>query len=201
MTIARRTLLSIPPRALMASSAVALTVGSSLTLAGCGGGSNTAVNGFTGGDGSYTHIAPDKRSPVPALAGTTLDGKKLALSDYSGSIVVLNVWGSWCAPCRHEAPALVEAAKQTAGTAQFVGVNTRDLDVAPAQAFVRTFGITYPNLFDPDGALLLAFGQLPPKAIPSTLIVDAQGRAAARFLGEVTTSAIVGAVRDIAAGT
>lgn len=170
-----------------------------LAVAGCSAPAGGGVSGFTGGDGSYTQIPPDQRQPVPPLAGTTLDNKPLAIADFADKVVVVNVWGSWCPPCRHEAPALVEAAKKTADKAQFVGLNTRDLDMAPAQAFVRAFEVPYPNLFDPDGTLLLNWQQLPPKAIPSTLIVDAKGRVAARILGEVTASTIIGAVEDIAA--
>ena len=98
-------------------------------------------------------------------------------------------------------PALVRAANRTAASAQFVGLNTRDSGTAQAQAFVRSYAVPYPNLFDPDGRLLLAFGgQLPPSAIPSTLIVDPQGRIAARVLGEVTEATLVGLVDDVAAG-
>lgn len=181
MRLHRRTLLATAP----------------LGLVGCGDASS-AVDGFTGGDGSFTLIPAAQRSAAPPLAGTTIDGRQLALTDYPDKIIVLNVWGSWCAPCRHEAPALVEAATTLGDRAQFVGINTRDLDVAPAQAFVRTFKIPYPNLFDPDGTLLLGFGQLPPKAIPSTLIIDSARRVAARILGEVTAATVVGAVHDIA---
>ena len=78
-------------------------------------------------------------------------------------------------------------------------INTRDNDPATAQAFVRAFGVEYPNLYDPDGALLLGFGQVPPKAIPSTLVIDASGRVAARMLGEVTTATLVGVVEDVVA--
>lgn len=186
----------IARRALLAGLAATAVV-----AAGCSGANNSAENGFTGGDGSYTHIPVDERQPAPALTGPTLDGKTLSTSDYTDTVLVLNVWGSWCAPCRHEAPHLVEAAAKLDGVAQFVGINTRDLDTAPAQAFVRAFEVTYPNLFDPDGALLLGFGQVPPKAIPSTLIIDRQGRVAARILGEVTSTTLVAAVEDIAEGT
>ena len=117
------------------------------------------------------------------------------------AVVVVNLWAMWCAPCRKEAPALEAAARRTAGRATFVGLNTRDLDQAPAQAFVRAFDITYPSVFDPDGRELLKFGtDLPPSAIPSTLVVDAQGRIAARVLGEVTEATLVGLVDDVAAG-
>lgn len=172
-----------------------------LIASGCSPDTTAAENGFTGGDGSYAHIPVGERTRAPELAGTSLDGKPLSTADYPGTILVLNVWGSWCAPCRHEAPHLVDAATKLEGTAQFIGINTRDLDPAPAQAFVRAFEVNYPNLFDPDGALLLGFGQLPPKAIPSTLIIDAEGRVAARILGEVTATTLVGAVTDIAEGT
>ena len=133
---------------------------------------------------------------APELSGETLDGETLSTADYTGKVLVLNVWGSWCAPCRAEAPALVEAAKQMPDV-QFIGINTRDNDPATAQAFVRAFGVEYPNLYDRDGSLLLGFGQVPPKAIPSTLVIDATGRVAARMLGEVSTSTLVGVVEDV----
>lgn len=185
MTITRRMLLGV----------------TTLALAGCATTTNDDdLTGFTSGDGSFTLVPVGQREAAPELSGTTIDGETLSLADYSGLVIVLNVWGSWCAPCRHEAPELVEAANETAGVAQFVGINTRDLDVAPAQAFVRAFEVPYPNLYDPDGALLLEFGALPPKAIPSTLIIDQQGLIAARILGEATASTLIGAVSDIAAG-
>ncbi|WP_446721047.1 TlpA family protein disulfide reductase [Luteococcus sp. H138] len=179
----------------------ALAGGLALPLAGCSDSSGVnAEDGFAIGDGNYAVIAPADRKPAPEISGTTLDGKQLNLADHKGKVVVVNVWGSWCPPCRHEAPALVEAAKKTKDTAQFIGLNTRDTNTAQGQAFVRTFGITYPNFYDPDGSLLLAFKVLPAKAIPSTLVIDKEGRIAARILGEATTSTLVGVVEDIAAG-
>ena len=97
--------------------------------------------------------------------------------------------------------ALEAAAQETADVAQFVGINTRDLDQAPAIAFTRAFDVTFPSVFDPDGRELLKFGsQLPPSAIPSTLVVDAEGRIAARVLGETTQATITGLIDDVAAG-
>ena len=154
--------------------------------------------GFEVGDGSVLVLPVEKRTVAPELAGETLEGDPLSTADYAGKVIVLNVWGSWCAPCRAEAPALVAAAEQMPDV-QFIGINTRDLDPAPAQAFVRAFDLGYPNLYDPDGSLLLGFGQVPPKAIPSTLVIDESGRVAARMLGEVSTATLVGVVEDVAA--
>lgn len=160
-----------------------------------------ADKGFAVGDGSFSQREPGKREKAPVLSGTGLDGRKLSTADAGGKVIVVNVWGSWCAPCRHEAPALVAAAKRTKGVAQFYGINTRDLDRAPAAAFVRAFGLTWPSFYDPDGDLLLRFPDLPPKAIPSTLIIDRKGRTAARFLGEVTATTLSQVVTQIAKET
>ncbi len=169
-------------------------------LAGCGSGP-TSTSGFVGGDGTLTVLPADQRPSAPAIQGTTLDGRPWSSAEASGKVLVYNVWGSWCAPCRAEAPALVAASKRTSDTAVFVGLNTRDLDRAAPQAFVRTFEVPYVNLYDPDGALLLAFsGQLPASAIPSTLLVDPSGRVAARVIGETTEATLVGLIDDLAAG-
>lgn len=169
-------------------------------LAACSAGEGPVVDddtiGFQAGDGSVVIIPAGERQAAPELRGETLDGEELSTADHAGQLVVLNVWGSWCAPCRAEAPALVEVAKQLPEVS-FIGINTRDADRAPAQAFVRSFEVPYPNLFDPKGRLLLGFGQLPPKAIPSTLVIDEEGRIAARILGETTASTLVGVIEDV----
>lgn len=172
-----------------------------LALAACSSPTGTdAETGFAQGDGSYTRIAPEQRTAAPVLKGEDLAGRKLTTADAAGKVIVVNVWGSWCAPCRHEAPQIVEAATKTKGKAVFYGVNTRDLDTKRAEAFVRTFKISYANFYDPDGAMLLDWGQVPAKAIPTTLVIDAQGRVAARIMGETTASTLVGTIDDIAAG-
>lgn len=172
----------------------------SVPLAGCSSSSAASDDkGFAAGDGSYATIEADKRKPAPVLTGTSLDGTRLSTADSAGKVIVINVWGSWCAPCRHEAPGLSKAASQTSSIAAFYGINTRDLDRAPAQAFVRAFSVSWPSFFDPDGDLLLKFSSLPPKAIPSTLVIDRKGRIAARFLGEVSTISLVQIIRQIAA--
>lgn len=98
----------------------------------------------------------------------------------------MNVWASWCAPCRAEAPALAKVADQLQPGVAFVGLNTRDSE-APAKAFANRFKLGYPNVVDPDGTLTMLFREtLPPQAIPSTVVIDKDGRVAARALGKVT---------------
>ncbi|MCW5953551.1 MAG: TlpA family protein disulfide reductase [Propionibacteriaceae bacterium] len=171
-----------------------------LVLAGCGT-PTTGTDGFVTGDGSITVIAPDERQAAPAIAGETLDGDQWSSESVDGKVIVYNVWGSWCGPCRAEAPVLQSIAEQTADRAVLIGLNTRDMDRAAPQAFVRANGVTFPSIFDPDGSLLLSFaGQLPPSAIPSTLLVDPQGRIAARVIGVTTEATMLGLIDDLAAG-
>jgi thiol-disulfide isomerase/thioredoxin len=175
-------------------------------LAGCTttgadeGTRSSGQEGYVGVAGNLTRIAPADREVLPTVSGTSLDGKPLSTADHRGQVVVVNVWGSWCAPCRAEAPALQKASEATEGRAQFLGITTRDNDPAQARAFVRAFGIGYPSIYDPDGkALLVLAGTLPPSAIPSTLIIDEQGRLAARVLGEISELTLVTMVDEVAA--
>ncbi|CAA9386098.1 MAG: Thiol:disulfide oxidoreductase related to ResA [uncultured Propionibacteriaceae bacterium] len=159
-------------------------------------------NGYVGGSNSLTRVAPADRKTAPEAAGTELGSSAtISTGQYAGKVVVLNVWGSWCSPCRYEAPDLQAASVETAKVAQFVGLNTRDSDQAPAQAFVRAFDITYPSIYDPTGAVLLNFASdLPPTLIPSTLIIDGQGRIAVRIVGTISKITLVDLVNDVAAG-
>lgn len=168
-----------------------LAAGASV-LAGCSGdevGSSSGDTKIVQGTGKITEVARGERRKAPEISGKGVDGKRMRLSDYKGKIVVLNVWGSWCAPCRAEAPNLAKVAKETEGeNVQFVGINTRDLDRANAKAFERNYGVGYPSFFDPSGKLILRFpkGSLSPQAIPSTLILDRQGKIAVRALKELS---------------
>ena len=145
---------------------------------------------------------PDKRVPAPKLEGTTLDDKPFALPDLAGNIVVINVWGSWCAPCRAETPDLVRLANEDADRGvRFVGINTRD-NADAARAFVRNYKVPYPSVRDNNGEVLLAFRDtIPTTVVPTTVVIDRRGRVAARVIGPVTYTTLKGLLDDeIAAG-
>jgi thiol-disulfide isomerase/thioredoxin len=176
-----------------------------VVLAGCstGNGSQTSGQSFVAGDHTITLLAPDQR-PVPgALRGQTIDGQTLDLASQKGHAVVLNVWGSWCAPCQKEAPALEKASQELkAKDVTFIGINTRENgNKEAAAAFQRAYGITYPSLFDADSTALLALrGAVSANAIPSTVVIDPKGRIAARISGATTTTTLVDLVDDVLAG-
>jgi thiol-disulfide isomerase/thioredoxin len=155
--------------------------------------------GFISGDGTSDVIPPADRQPAPDVSGDTLDGDQISVGDFAGDVVVLNVWGSWCAPCRAEAPALQEVyARQKRNGVQFIGINTRDQEAA-AKAFEESFGITYPSFLDPSGEIQLAFRDtLPPNSIPSTVVIDREGRVAARIVGPTSFSQLTDLVDDVA---
>ena len=164
---------------------------------------DTGDKGYIDGTGIITRLAVDKRKKPGEVYGETLSGKKLDLSSYAGKVVVLNVWGSWCPPCRKEAPTLVAASKELAqDDVVFVGVNSKDSSPDMGRAYERRFGVPYDSLFDPSGRSLLAFhGTLTPTSIPSTVILDKQGRVAASILGEVPgKETLVDLVRDVEKG-
>jgi len=151
---------------------------------------------------NLTRVAPEQRKELPAVSGPALGSNTtISTQDFRGKVVVINVWGSWCPPCRKEAPDLQAASVETKDVAQFVGITSKDYDPAPAQAFVRSFKISYPSIYDPTGKVLLAFaGELPPSAIPSTMIIDRQGRLAVRVLSEVSKITLVDMINDVADG-
>lgn len=158
--------------------------------------------GYPQSERNLTRIAPEQRELLPEISGPALGAEStLSSRDYPGKVVVINVWGSWCAPCRSEAPELQAASEQTKESAQFLGITSKDYDPAPALAFTRAFSITYPSIFDPTGRVLLDFASvLPPSAIPSTMIIDSDGRLAARVLGPISTTTLVDMITDVANG-
>lgn len=161
----------------------------------------TQDEGFIGGK-SLTRIPPEQRQTAPIAEGPALTGRgTVSTADYPGKVVVLNVWGSWCGPCRAEAADLAEASRRTTRIAAFVGLNIRDAEPAAPRAFVRAFDIPYPHIFDPNGAQLVRFaGTLPPNGIPTTLIIDKQGRIAARMVGVVSRDSLIAIIGETEQG-
>lgn len=184
----RRSSCSTSGRALLLT---AVTVAGVMTLTSCSGSDGgSKPNGSSGGNyvtGTFgiAKVAKGERTEAPKLDGETVDGKTLDTTTLKGKIVVLNVWGSWCPPCRQEAPDFAKVSKELADQdVAFVGINTRDNSKQNAATFETDFGITYPSLYDPDGKLMLRFpkGTLNPQAIPSTIVLDKEGKIAARAL-------------------
>ena len=156
-----------------------------ISLAACGNTKQVATKSYVAGNGTVTFIDQQDRKMGPVLTGVTLDGENLQIPN--GGIVVVNVWASWCAPCRAEAPTLAALANRYQGTV-FVGVLTRDSEVA-ARAFQKRFNLPYPTLVD-DSVLLGFRDSLSANAIPSTIVIDKKGRVAARISGEITVASL-----------
>ena len=174
-------------------------------LAGCSGNDvgSSGDQGYVAGKGIITTIKAADRKAPGTVSGTTLDGAQTSLADFRGKVVVLNVWGSWCPPCRAEAPMLAAAARDLQRKdVVFLGINSRNPEQAGPQAFERRFKVPYDSIYDPDGRTLLAFrGTLPPNAIPSTVVVDPQGRVAGSVIGTVTKTTLYDLVEDARAGS
>jgi len=164
-----------------------------LTACG-GGGSSTSEESFVSGDGSTTYIKISDRKIAPAITGLTLKGEIYTYE--KDRVAVVNVWASWCSPCRAEAPTLVALANKYTDVA-FIGILTRD-NPANAEAFERRFKIPYPTLID-DSILLGFKGSLPANAIPTTVILDDSGRVAARISGVVTVASLSKLIEKVSA--
>nr|WP_253943335.1 TlpA disulfide reductase family protein [Nocardioides sp. zg-1308] len=160
-----------------------------LVLAGCSGLSGTGDKGYISGEGVPVEVAREDRDAPVDLSGTDLDGQDVDLAQLRGKPVVVNVWWSECPPCRVEQPDLNEAAAELGDDATFVGLNIRDSSADKALAFVRNFEVPYPSIYSPDGQALLSFaGTLNPRSIPSTVVLDAEGRVAASVQGRIPTT-------------
>jgi thiol-disulfide isomerase/thioredoxin len=162
-------------------------------LAGCGSDpladqySAGTTKNYISGEGTISEYAVADRGEPVAFEGVTDSGDDVSSDDYAGKVLVLNFWYAGCPPCRVEAPALEEVNQSFAGQdVAFLGVNVRD-QAAQALSFADSLGVTYPSVMDADdGNLLLAYaGTVAPNAVPTTLVIDREGRVAARFLGAV----------------
>ncbi|MFD3945903.1 TlpA family protein disulfide reductase [Streptomyces sp. NPDC058579] len=175
----RRTLLAVG--ALSAALALSACSSDSNGKSGGGGGTNFVTN--TGG---ISTVAKGERTAPNKIAGETLEGEKLDVADLKGKVVVLNAWGSWCGPCRAEAAHFAKVANDLKGKGvEFVGLNTRDFNKQQAITFEENYEVPYPSLYDPAGKVILngfPKGTLNLQAIPSTVVLDKDGKIAARAL-------------------
>ena len=153
--------------------------------------------GYVAGDGTIEQVGTADRGNPVDLSGTTLTGTPWSAADVRGKVVVVNVWGSWCPPCVKETDDLQKSWQhfEAGGKVAFVGINFREPDVATGLAFTRKHKVTYPSVFDDAGTLLLAL-QGKANAVPTTLVLDPQGRIAARVSGPVTEATVNALVDD-----
>jgi peroxiredoxin len=164
-----------------------------LVVAGCSTGTDAVATGTEfnfvspGGQTDLTYEGDD-RQPIPEMQGDSLmeEGKQIKLSSFKGKVVVINIWGAWCPPCRVEAPQLqkVWESHEDKGV-QILGVDVRDDQRSAPEDFMRDTGLTYPSLYDPPGRSLLALKGYPRAAVPSTIVLDKEHRVAAVFLRDL----------------
>ena len=160
--------------------------------------SSDSESGFVSGDGTSIFLKKNERNPAPELSNVEFLSSEIDLKTLKNKVVLINVWGSWCSPCRKEAPELEELyLKNKADNVEFIGINIRDSKIS-ANRFIENFSITYPNIFDRDGKLLLGYkDSLPANAIPSTILIDKNGLVAARQLGPIDKSLIQGFISEL----
>lgn len=158
-----------------------------LVLSGCSSLRGTGDLQYVPGEGNIVEVPLAERGEPVELTGESLEGEPLDLADSRGEVTVVNVWWSGCTPCRTEMPMLAQAAREM-DDVTFLGINTRNPDRGTAIAFERAQRVPYPSIYDVTGAPLLAFGQrYAPQAMPSTVVLDPEGRVAALVTGVIPT--------------
>jgi thiol-disulfide isomerase/thioredoxin len=175
-----------------------------LLLAGCSTSRDAVATGgefqfvAPGGKTFITYDPPASRGALTGVSGESLlqPGRTVGLEDYAGSVVVLNIWGSWCGPCREEVPDLQFVQQQTG--AAVLGIDVRD-DRQAAADFVRDRGVTYDSIYDNPGRVLARLSGYPRNAVPSTLVLDKQHRVAAVDLERIRPSELIPLVQRLQA--
>ena len=189
--------------------AIIVATVSLLVLAGCSADKDAVAQGSSyafvapGGKTQIFYDPPAARGKAPDLVGDDLahPGHQVGLSGYPAQVVVVNIWGSWCGPCRAEAPELEIVYQQThASGVAFLGIDVRD-ERSAAEDFVTEHGVTYPSIFDPAGRTLLALQGYPRNVVPSTLVLDREHRVAAVFLQRIIAGQLLPVVQRLATET
>ena len=178
-------------------------------LVGCSHGDDAVAQGGTfefvspGGKTDIFYNPPDRRGKPGLISGPDLmnSSRTIAVDDFVGDVVVINVWGQWCGPCRAEASALQKVYDDTRSSGvALLGIDVRDNNREAAQDFVTDRKVTYPSIYDPAMRTMLAFGgKYPTSVIPSTVVLDRQHRVAAVFLRELLAEDLQPVVQRIAA--
>ena len=167
-----------------------------LAATGCTSGDDAVAQGTSfefvspGGEVDIFY-EPAERQPAPDLSGEDLEneGQRRSVAEFPGKVVVVNLWGSWCGPCRSELPEMQELHETNKDRGvQLLGLDVREPNREAPQDFVRDRGITYPSIYDPSGRSLLQLKGYPRNLIPSTIVLDKQNRVAAVFLRELLAS-------------
>jgi thiol-disulfide isomerase/thioredoxin len=187
----------------------ALTVALVVLLTGCSTGDDAVAQGGTfefvapGGKTDIFYDPPEKRGTPGKLGGPELTdpNRTLSLSDFTGKVVVINVWGQWCGPCRAEISQLQQVYEATrAKGVAFLGIDVRDNNRDAAVDFVTDRKVTFPSIYDPAMRTMIAFGgKYPTTVIPSTVVLDRQHRVAAVYLRELLAEDLQPVVERLAA--
>lgn len=194
--------------AVIAMVAVLTVFTAGVALTSCSTGSDAVAQGGTfdfvspGGQTDIFYDPPGERGTIEDLSGPDLmvDGKTTSLDEFAGQVVVINLWGQWCGPCRGEADDLERVYSDTAGSGvAFLGINVRDYEQDKARDFVTDNQIGYPSIYDPAMRSLIALGgNFPTSVIPTTLVLDREHRVAAVFLRELLAEDLEPVVQRVA---
>lgn len=177
-----------------------------LLLGACSTGDDAVVQGS-----QFTLVAPEGKTDITyddadrqplTMAGDDLmrPGKQVSTADFKDDVVVMNIWGQWCGPCRQEAPELQKVYEKTRRSGvRVLGIDVKELEPAQSQDFMRDRGLTYPSIYDPPGRTLLQLKGYPRNTVPSTIVLDRKHRVAAVFLRTIDAGDLLPVVKKLAA--